>query len=169
MTTQFLNDLNIGTKLTIGFGTLVMLMSLSIGMNYLGSKRATIEISRVDDVRVPVALAAFDAQANLLRMLGDVRGYLALGDPTYRESHRQSVQAFEINLTGLDELSSNLDAESRDRLHELRAVYADWAKLPDQLFELRDDRLKREPAYRLLLTKGTQHAGRVLIDHQHAD
>ena len=97
---EFFKNLKIGRKLTIGFGLLVMLMFLSVGMIYLGSNRATTKINRADDLRVPAALTASDAQANLLRMLGDVRGYLALGDPQYRDSYNQSVQAF-VSVRGI--------------------------------------------------------------------
>jgi CHASE3 domain sensor protein len=160
----FFKNLNIGRKLTIGFGILVALMFLSAGVSYLGSGQATTKINRTDDVRVPAALVASRAQANLLRMLADVRGYLALGDRAYRDRYHQSNDSFQANLAELDELSPNLDMENQRRLQELRGVYEDWSKLPDDLFELRDDQLDREPAYRLLATEGTRHAGQVLID-----
>jgi CHASE3 domain sensor protein len=161
---RFFKDLKIGTKLTVGFGILVALVFLSAGVSYLGSGQATTKINRTDDVRVPTALVASRAQANLLRMLADVRGYLALGDPKYRDSYHQSTQAFKANLTELGELSPNLDTENQRRLQELRVAYENWSKLPDHLFKLRDDQLDREPAYRLLVITGTQHAGNVLID-----
>jgi CHASE3 domain sensor protein len=161
---QFFRNLNIGRKLGIGFGILVILTFLSAGVSYLGSGQATTKINRTDDVRVPTALAASRAQANLLRMLADVRGYLALGDPAYRNSYHESAQAFETNLAELDELSPNLDDENRNRLVQLGVAYREWSRLPDQLFELRDDQLDREPAYNLLATEGTRFAGQVLID-----
>lgn len=161
MKTQFFS---IGRKLTIGFGVLVILMFLSAGVSYFGSNQATHKINKTDDVRVPTALAASRAQANLLRMLGDVRGYLALGDQQYRISYHQSVQAFTTNLAELQALSPNLDPENQQHLRELRNVYEEWGKLPEQLFALRDDQLDREPAYRLLATDGIKFAGQVLID-----
>jgi hypothetical protein len=75
-----LKRLNIGGKLTVGFGILVALTLLVVGLNYLGSFKAVTNINRTGDLRAPSALASAQAQANLLRMLGEVRGYLALGD-----------------------------------------------------------------------------------------
>lgn len=157
-------NLKIGTKLAFGFGILVTLTFLSAAVSYLGSGQATSKIERTDAVRVPVALAASDAQANLLRMMANVRGYLALGDKAFRESYYKSAQDFQGNLAELDDLSPNLDLENQQRLQELRTAYEDWSELPDDLFELRDDQLDREPAYRLLVITGTQHAGQALID-----
>jgi CHASE3 domain sensor protein len=161
---QFLKNLKIGSKLTIGFGLLVALTFLSAGVSYLFSSQATDKINLTDRARVPTALAAARAQANLLRMLGDVHAYLALGDQEYRDSYHQSEQAFQANLKELDGLSPYLDSENQRRLGQLKAAYEKWSGLPDPLFELRDDQLEREPAYRILATDGLKLAGKVLID-----
>ncbi len=159
----WIKDLKIGRKLTLGFGILVLLIFISAGVSYLGSDRATQQIMRVTDVRAPTALDASRAQANLLRMLSDVRGYLALGDQTYRESYAQSARAFEEDLDRLYGQLQNLDETNIRRLVRLQIAYEQWAALPEPLFNLRDDQLDREPAYRLLATDGIRYAGEVLI------
>jgi CHASE3 domain sensor protein len=159
----WLKDLNIGHKLTLGFGILVLLIFVSAGVSYLGSGRATQEINRVTDVRAPTALDASRAQADLLLMLADVRGYLALGDQAYRESYAQSSQAFEEDLDRLYSQLQNLDETNIRRLIRLQIAYDQWVALPEPLFALRDDQLDREPAYRLLATDGIRYAGEVLI------
>ncbi|MFL7792209.1 MAG: HAMP domain-containing protein [Anaerolineae bacterium] len=160
----FFKNLNIGGKLTIGFGILVILTLAVAGLSYLGSVPATENIDRTDELRVPTALTSARAQADLLRMLSNVRGYLALGDETYRDSYNQSAQAFAADLEELNRLSPYFDAENNRRLHDLEAAFAEWSALPDRLFELRNDQLDREPAYRLLATDGSRLAGTVLID-----
>ena len=160
---NWLKNLKIGSKLTLGFGLLVLLIFVSAGVSYLGSDRATQEINRVADVRAPTALDASRAQANLLMMLADVRGYLALGDQTYRESYAQSSRAFEEDLDRLYSQLQSLDEANIRRLIRLKVAYERWAELPEPLFDLRDDQLDREPAYRLLATDGIRYAGQVLI------
>lgn len=162
----FFRDLKIGVKLTLGFGILVALTLLSAGVSYLGSSQATGKIDQTGDVRVPAALAAARAQADLLRMLSDVRGYLALGatsDVDYRASYAQSAQAFLADLDELAQLVLDLDPQNQQRLRDLRSAYDQWSQLPEPLFELHDDQLDREPAYRLLATDGTTYAGKALI------
>jgi signal transduction histidine kinase/CHASE3 domain sensor protein len=154
---KYFNRLKIGGKLTIGFGILGALTMLVIGLSYLGSYRATLNINRTGEVHVPLALASARAQANLLRMQADVQAYLALGDDTYRASYHQARQAFEADLARLDELArrhaaSPSNPEFDQRLNALKSAYAEWSALPEQLFDLRDDQLKREPALRLLST-----------------
>jgi CHASE3 domain sensor protein len=164
--TQFLKNLNIGTKLNIGFGILVFLTLAGAIVSYIGSTQATAQIDTTEAVRVPTALASARAQADLLKMLGDVRGYLALGEGQFQDSYEEARQAFEADLVELEQLSSNLNEENRLRLEDLRLTFTKWSALPDKLFELRDDQLEREPAYALLATEGIRTAGSALIDIQ---
>jgi CHASE3 domain sensor protein/GAF domain-containing protein len=161
---RFLRDMSIPRKLALGFGVLVILILVSAGVSFLGSYQATIQIDTTDEVRVPIALDAAHAQADLLRMQANVRGYLALGDQEYRDSYLDARQAFEDDLEQLESMSAELDELSNYRLTRLRVIYEEWSELPEHLFELRDDQLDREPAYRLLVITGTQYAGQVLID-----
>jgi CHASE3 domain sensor protein len=161
---RFLKNLSIGAKLTFGFGILVLLIFLSAGISYRGSNQATTQINRTNEMRVPLALAATQAQAHLLQMQADVRGYLALGETKYRESYLETKQAFEMSLEELQGLLTRYpDPESQARFDEIKAAYQEWTLLPEQLFALRDDQLDREPAYRLLATDGVRTAGEVLI------
>ena len=164
MKTGWLNNLKIGRKLTIGFGILVALTLLVVGLSYLGSRRATQEISNTDEVRVPTALVAARAQADLLRVQADVRGYLALGDQEFRDSYHQDAQAFEGHLRDLMALAPKLEPADQERLQQINTTYQQWSQNPEKLFDLRDDQLEREPAYAIFATDGLRRGGSVLID-----
>lgn len=160
---RIMKNMKIGTRLLLGFGVMVVITLVGAAFSYYGSSAATDNINRTGEVRVPTALASSRAQADLLRMLGDVRGYLALGQPEFRESYNQAKQSFENDLNELGSLAPKLNPANRSRLEELKNVYAKWGDLPEQLFELRDDQLVREPAYKMLVTDGILLGGRVLI------
>jgi CHASE3 domain sensor protein len=159
-----IRKLTIGSKLAIGFGILVLLVFVVVGLSYVASSNATRKIDTTDRELVPTALASAEALANLLRMLGDARGYLALGDPEFQASYGQSRDAFAANLIELQQLSPNFDEQNRQRLEQLQVVFKQWDELTPRMFELRDDKLEREPAYKLLAIEGSRLAGRVLID-----
>ncbi len=161
--TTWLRDMPIGRKLSLGFGVLVVIAFVAAGVSFWGSYQATNDIRRTGDIRVPVALDASRAQADLLSMLSDVRGYLALGDRQYRTSYDQNRQEFEADLAALKAAAPDLDQQNRDRLTQLDETYTAWKALPPQLFDLRDDQLEREPAYKMLATDGATFAGTVLI------
>ncbi|NRP74907.1 Adenylate cyclase 2 [Ensifer psoraleae] len=152
--------LNIGGKLTLGFGVLVAILLLVVGMNYLGSIEAVNNINRTTNLSAPSAVASARAQANLLRMLGEVRGYLALGDESYREGYRQAEDAFLADMHALEALlrergkprASTGAGDVEMGMQALGEKLAAWQPLPDQLFELRNDQLRREPALKILIS-----------------
>lgn len=160
----FLKNLKIGSKLTVGFGILVALTLIVIALSYLASNRATSTIQETDSVLMPTTLASSRAQANLLRMFAAVRGYLALGDPQFQENYNEVKQDFEGNLEELEQFAPHFDAVNRRRLDELQAAFEEWSELPEQLFDLRDDRMDREPAYELLNTTGSRLGATILLD-----
>jgi CHASE3 domain sensor protein len=150
---RLLRRLNIGRKLTLGFGILVLLTLIMIGLSFLGSERATGEIDRAN-LRAPVALSATRAQASLLRMVGDVRGYLALGDKQFRDDYIQSQQIFERNLQELRDKARTIEP-SIEGLDALQSQYDAWKQVPPTLFSLHDDQLRREPALGMLIKDGS--------------
>ena len=162
-------DLSIGAKLSIGFGVLVALIFFSALVSYYSNNQATTQIQRTDDVRVPIALKASQTQTDLLLMLADVRGYLALADPESRDHYEQlyhaSSKKFEADLVELQKYTpEELGADGKKRVEELQQINNQWKPLVKKLFELRDDQLDREPAYQLLATDGVAYAGQVIID-----
>jgi CHASE3 domain sensor protein/GAF domain-containing protein len=156
-------DMRISAKLGLGFGAFVLLALLVAVSSYVGSSAATNKINLTGSVRMPVALTASQAQTDLLRMMSDIRGYLALGDREYWDNYRQSDRAFQADLAALEGLKPDFDALNGARFDQLREAYGEWSALPDRLYRLRNDQLEREPAYRLLATDGVRSAGRVLI------
>jgi CHASE3 domain sensor protein len=161
---QTLKNTNIGFRLLLGFGIMIFITLLAVAFSYLGTTGATDNIDRTTTVRAPTALASAKAQASLLKMLGDVRGYLALGQPEYQASYARSRTEFVANLAELESNSPNLSAENQQLLKELEATFTEWSALPEKLFELRDDQLEREPAYKILATDGILLGGTVLIE-----
>jgi class 3 adenylate cyclase/CHASE3 domain sensor protein len=167
-----LQHLNIGAKLTVGFGILVALTLMVVGLNYLGSLKAVTNINRTTDLRAPSALASAHSQADLLRMLGEVRGYLALGDDAYRDGYDKASAAFDKDLKELDTLLQRRDgtpageapAGSDAKLQELKAALERWRDLPQRLFDLRGDQLRREPALRILIVEGNPLLASIVLN-----
>lgn len=161
---KMVKRLSIGSKLTMGFSILVVLVLLVVGLTYFASDEATNTITDTVELRVPAALASARAQANLLRMFADLRGYLVLGERRFIDSYNEAEQAFQADLETLEALSQNFDPDNQQRINDLRLAYEEWQALPPRLFALRDDQMEREPAYRWLNTTGTELSGGVLIN-----
>ncbi|NES95478.1 MAG: HAMP domain-containing protein [Desertifilum sp. SIO1I2] len=150
-----IRNLKISDKLTLGFGVLVVLTFLVIGRSYLSSIQATTTISRTREVRMPAALVSADAQTNLLKMVSDMRGYLASGESVFRDRYHQSRQLFEARLEELTVLLQySPSLENQRRLETLQQTYKQWSALPDRLFALHNNLLENQPALRLLDNEG---------------
>ncbi len=162
-----LSRFTIGAKLLLGFGLLVGLTFLVISISYQSEKTATRNIEQTFHVRVPAALASSQAESALLKMLADVRGYLAFGGDKpfrFREDYLTDKAIFEKKLENLHALAHRFNGESLGLLNELTDAFQKWSPLPEILFELRDDQLKREPAYRILMVDSAMPASMVLFE-----
>ncbi|MEZ4729264.1 MAG: ATP-binding protein [Caldilineaceae bacterium] len=149
------NNLNIGNKLTIGFGILVVLLLLVVGLIFVAGRAATDSINLTVDVRVPTALAAVRAQTSLLKMRAAVRGYLAVGDLQNIDDYNKAKTLFQENLAQLKTLSQDWsDAEDIRQLNALIDTFAVWLPLPAKLFALHDHPLDNQPALRLEMLEG---------------
>lgn len=152
---DFFSNLSIRDKLKLGFGSLVTLTFIVAGCSYLGSLQATSNINLTRGVRMPAALASADAQANLLKMSSNLRGYLATGESEFRDRYQQARQKFKADLDQLNFLTAKAqDLDHTENLQKLQALYQNWDKLPDRLFNLRDNPLKNQSALKLLSEQG---------------
>lgn len=163
--------LKIGPKLVLGFGILIALMLVGYGWGISASNLATQEINRTTNLRAPTALASARAQANLLELVADLQAYLALGDSQYKDSYAANQAEFEANLDELETIinqsgvqDSSEYKELANSLDELRSNYEQWSALVPQLFELRDDQLRREPALKILIVDAAPLINTVIVN-----
>lgn len=144
------NNLNIGTKHNIGFGLLVLLTLLVVGLIFVASRRATQNINLTENVRVPTTLASTQAQASLLQMKATVRGYLILGDLKNLDEYNKAKEIFTRNLSLLETLSIHWDdPQDIQDLQELQIMLDEWSPIAEQLFLLHDNPQENQPALKL--------------------
>ena len=163
--------LKLGPKLVIGFGLLIALMLVGYGLGISSSNRAILEIDRTTNLRAPTTLVASQAQSNLLELVADMQAYLALGDFEYKTNYLAKQRDFEINLDELDAIINRSGAQDSPEykelaasLAELRSNYDKWSALVPQLYELRDDQLRREPALRILIVDASPLINTVIVN-----
>jgi signal transduction histidine kinase/ActR/RegA family two-component response regulator/CHASE3 domain sensor protein len=144
------NNLSIGSKLNVGFGILVMLTLLVVGLILIAGRKATLNIDLTEKLRVPTALASARAQSSLLKMQASVRGYLVLSDLQNIDDYNKAKEIFEINLAELETLSAHwTDTNDIRRLRQLKTTFEAWTPISERLFELHDNPRENQPALRL--------------------
>jgi len=156
--------MKISAKLAAGFGILVMLTLAVVALNYFGGDKANATIERTHKQRIPMMLATSHARADILKMLGDVRGYLVTGEPRFLTIYHQSKKDFLAAMERSEMLAPKLDPEKKRRYSEFRKIFEKWVAFSDRLFKLRDNKMMREPAYSWLNTDGLKLIGGIIAN-----
>jgi CHASE3 domain sensor protein len=158
--------MNIGVKINLGFGALVLTTLMVIALSILAGHRVANNMAVTADLRAPSTLASSRAQTELLRMLADVRGYLALSEEGYREGYLEARGRFEENLMELENMAEAYESLSENyhsKLEALRSSFEEWSKLPSQLFVLHGDQLEREPGLKMLIKEGSRPIALIVV------
>jgi signal transduction histidine kinase/ActR/RegA family two-component response regulator len=142
--------IGIGVKLTIGFGVLVGITLLVVGLDFVAGLSATRKISVTEELREPILRAATEAQANLLEAQVHMRGYLVSGNQRDVMQYDVSRKAFEEQMTILKSIlaKSNVDMDAQ-HIAEVESIYQAWSKLPPRLFLLHDNPLENRLSLQL--------------------
>ena len=126
---------SIGEKLSLGFGVLIAITLLVVGLGFIAGQSATEKINATEELHEPVLRAATEAQASLLGNQLHLRNYLVWGKGSDVAQYEASRQSFVEHLNTLKLLlaksGANLDAR---RIAELDVLYQEWSKLPPRLF-----------------------------------
>jgi putative methionine-R-sulfoxide reductase with GAF domain/CHASE3 domain sensor protein len=149
---QRLRDLSVGSKLNIGFGSLVAWIVFLVLLGYVANAGAKSDFERTRDTRLPSALTSATLELEMFEMIGNIQGYLSLGDPELRDEFNHDAEEVEELLHEMDELSTNwTDSESVARLDDLDSMLDDWLLLVEEMFELRDNPVANQPAVKIML------------------
>lgn len=126
---------SIGEKLSLGFGVLIGITLLVVGLGFVAGQSATRKIDATEELHEPVLRAATEAQASLLDNQLHLRNYLVWGKGDDAGQYEASRQSFEKHLSVLKLLLARSGAsEDARRIAQLDALYQEWSKLPPRLF-----------------------------------
>jgi PAS domain S-box-containing protein len=150
-------------KLTIRMQLIIMVVGIMLVAGIVGVpvghaiNHANSTIEQTTSARVPLMVLFSETETSLLNMFSSMRGYLLLGDRNLRISYRDAEKTFEQNLQALESQSHLFNYQNQQRLGQLKQSFAEWKTLPETLFELRENQIDREPAYRWVYTEGVTH------------
>jgi methyl-accepting chemotaxis protein len=165
MQTQKRITWTVGLRLAIGVAALFVIMASIIGIGVWTNNQISDEIDLVNDLRTPTFETSSRAEADFMRALADIRGYLSLGESQFRESAQRNMGDFEVALAELEQLSANwTNPENITRLEKIKAAYTAWSPLPEQMFALRDDPLANEPARKILFEQAAPLGDTLITD-----
>ncbi len=147
--------LDVPTKLTLAFTSLIALGTISVLLIYLWGMPVNAVLEQTEQVRVPTATASANARAALLEMTSTIRAYISLSDPRLLDKFREAQDRFDAELTQLDGLLRDTnDVEAKQKMQELKSAYADWEELPRKIIDMHDNPEENQEALYTLLQTG---------------
>ncbi len=158
----FIDNLSIGKKLSVGFGfVLLILVLLSLFILFRLSTQATLQ-NRIVEQRMPANIAGHDLVNGINASLAALRGYMILGDDSFRQQRQQAWQEIEHHLTVLTRLSAQWDSQQdKDSLAELKGVMGEYQSAQERVENIAHTDDER-PATRLLQQQAAPLAARVV-------
>src|SRR5574341_632931 len=160
--------LSVSNRIYLTIGILLAVLSAIVAGNYFAVVQETDQLNQANELIVPASRASSNARAAMLTMLVNIRGYLALGNQAQTDfigNYRAALADYNANIAELDALEGAFtNPEDKTRLENLKAVFAEWVLLPEQMFALRDDPLQNQPAIRILNEQGQPLTASVLND-----
>ncbi|MEM0979442.1 MAG: ATP-binding protein [Cyanobacteria bacterium P01_H01_bin.58] len=163
---QRYGNLSIDKKLILSFGLLVSITFLVVGTTFVGGLGISYQVAQTRQVHVPTALTGAQAKTDLLKMMSNVRGYLATAESEFRNQYQISRLDFEAEIAAMRTLLNehNTSAGMQRDLRKLESLYRSWLSLPEQMFTLRDNEIENQPALKLLQEEGEIVIAQILRD-----
>lgn len=156
---------SIGGRIYFAVAVAIGMLVLVLVLNSANSTQVASVLDRVAELRAPTALQSNLAEEAMLKMLVNIRGYLALGEQQFIDNYEIARDDFEESIVLLDTLSTDwTNPVNLTRLETVRTTFTTWGVLPQQMFDLRDDPIANQPAQAILVNEGAPRIASVQTD-----
>jgi methyl-accepting chemotaxis protein len=159
--------LSLGKKLSLSFGFLLILMTISAVVTYTLILKSEKIQNQVINLRMETVLLGKDVINGINQSLAALRGYIILGkDPIKAEKMKKSRQNawnnIERSIRGFDKMATNWTVPANiNRLKEIKEEL-DHFKQAQQEIENIANTVDNIPSYKLLLNEAAPRAGEML-------
>ena len=102
-----IRDFNIKNRLFLGFGAMVTILAIVIGITIYQVKYIDGQITRISDLRVPTSAASSSLVKDIYASLAHLRGYMLTGNGGFKEKRAAVWADIEQVKTNMDVLSGN--------------------------------------------------------------
>jgi methyl-accepting chemotaxis protein len=123
---SFIPNLTIKSKLIAGFTVVTAILAIAVGITVLdaGKQQDTIHLAK--EVTVPIAFTAADVEREIVRTQADLHGWMASGNPAYKQDRQVTMQAMDKSVSALTALSSKWPPEKQAEWQRFVATLADF-------------------------------------------
>ncbi len=154
-----INDLKLGTKLTLIFTIILAITSSAFIYNITNAKKVMVKGSRISELRMPTAQSSLMMLNGINHALSSLRGWMILGKDKFKQE-RQFAWETEIDASYifLQEKSKNwTNPENITRLNRIHQLLAQF-KIEQQQIEDIAQKTENVPAVKMLFDEAAPHA-----------
>lgn len=128
------DNLKIGSKITIGFGFLSLMALVIGGIAIINMSRIQDETHSLANESLPSVNESFRADKNWREIMNSLQAFDFTRDPYYLDRADKYLKMFNNSIDGLINisLSSDLLANSKDKLNEIKANSTQYASIIDR-------------------------------------
>ena len=117
-----MNNLRIGTRLGLAFGSMVVLMAVVAALAYLQTSKINEQVEKLTNSNSPKVMATYEVQRSLLNILRSVALVVGIADENFRARELsyidQQQKAYHDNLSILEKLETSEKGKALiERLH----------------------------------------------------
>jgi methyl-accepting chemotaxis protein len=143
----------IANKLIGGFTFIVLLLLITVYINFNGLQRNEKSVNLVTEVRTPTAIASYKALTALNESLASLRGWMLLNNPQFKFTRQAAFQELDKSITDMTELSANwTNKENLSRLKKIKENIEKFRAAQNDIEEIANSP-RNIPSYDILVTK----------------
>ncbi len=124
----------IATKIWLGFVSVLLLMSVMVGINYHQLVKINNEMNTLAERRIPVTIASQRLALNYMKQAASLRGYLASGEEKFYSDFNEAKEKTNEQRELLDKTIAT--EENRERFKQVKQVMDAFDPMPPILFKL---------------------------------
>ncbi len=151
---RFWRRLALRNKFLVGFGSLILLLTLTVGVTLLELHRVEKSVQDVIHVRQPVLFNFLDFTQKIYLATSSLNGYLLTGHIEHKQDYYRIEELLNEELisihASIDQKSSTIDPVV---LHEIDTLFSEYKQYATRLFALRESDTKNYPGIRLAAEK----------------
>jgi len=125
---------NISTKIWAGFISLIVLMSILVGVSYYQLGQLQTAVTTLNDHRIPMTNTGQQLALDFYRMTGGVRGYLATGTDKFIDEYNDAQKAVTEQAAYME--GHMLTEENKAAFEQVKVKMKEFEQVPPQVFAL---------------------------------
>ncbi len=154
-----LANLKIGTKISLGYGIITLLLVLLVSITIIQVKKSSYITNKVLELRVPTAMSSLEMINGMNHSLAALRGWIILGNDKFKDERNTAWnKEIEPALAKMTEFSQNwTNPDNIDRLQKIISYIKDFKQYQKEIEDIAHN-IDNQPALKILFNGAAPQA-----------